>query len=147
MVEWLKWLGAVANGCIRSRCLTHLYSHTGCSQRQRQQPFYLQHRLYPMVDTAEWAVFDYNSITAEFSTDNSAAGTLPEFVSAELARLSQGCARDGNRLAAGSATFHPARQVNPGTRKITCVHGLHVINDMVCVLVSPHHSILTYNSY
>ncbi|KAF7970544.1 hypothetical protein HWV62_23711 [Athelia sp. TMB] len=84
-----------------------------------------------MVDTTEWASFNHTSIEARFPSDNSAASTLPEFVSAELARISHGCASDNNHLVAGAAGFHRARQTSPGVRKLTRAHGLHVVNDMI----------------
>lgn len=85
-----------------------------------------------MVYTEDWNAFNVDSIQARFLTDNSAASTMPEFVSAEMARLSQGCANDGNHLAAGSVGFHAARQSSPTTRKVTRGYGLHVVKDMVC---------------
>lgn len=72
-------------------------------------------------------------IQAHFRNDNSAASSLPEFVSAELARLSQGCSSDGQHMQAASSGFHPARQSSPSTRKVTRGYGLHVVRDMVCV--------------
>ncbi|KZP13539.1 hypothetical protein FIBSPDRAFT_960457 [Athelia psychrophila] len=83
-----------------------------------------------MVSLEEWQAFNVELIQAHFRNDNSAASSLPEFVSAELARLSQGCSSDGQHMQAASSGFHPARQSSPSTRKVTRGYGLHVVRDM-----------------
>jgi len=80
-----------------------------------------------------WFLFHPQQIDLRYQAQarNATPLALRPFFSAEMARLSAGCSRDGFGISPTNPKFHSAWQKDAKTRAQTRAHGLHVIADMV----------------
>ena len=82
-----------------------------------------------MADNNRWKGFNPAEITARFRAQGVGSIGLRQFFAAEMARLSSGCASDGQGMTGDG--FHPAWQRDASVRVQTRANGLHIFNDMV----------------
>jgi hypothetical protein len=92
----------------------------------------------------KWKLFTPNEITARFRTQGVGTVGLRQFFAAEMARISAGCASDGQGMKGTADGFHPAWQRDSGVRVQTRANGLHIFNDMVCVHFGCIQRVLTH---
>jgi hypothetical protein len=81
----------------------------------------------------KWIAFTPAEITTRFRAQGVGTIGLWQFFAAKMARLSAGCASDGQGMKETTSGFHLVWQRDSGVHVQTRANGLHVFNDLVRV--------------